>query len=322
MNRQLPHSLEAEQAVIGSMIIDPNQITLIKELLQPHFFYDKTNELIFEALVSIKEKNKVVDFLTIKEELSDSKVLDLVGGMDFILDLTEDISIAINVMEYAKIVYEKFVARETIKRASNILAKGYELTNVNELLEYAEKEIFDLSKMTRSDSFLDWEELIDEAHKRIRELVASPKNELTGLATGFSNLDKATNGLQKSDLIILAARPSVGKTAYALNLAKNVAASTKNKDANVAIFSLEMSAEQLTLRLLSAESNIPHHAIRNATISNQEWVSVTNTAAKLAEYKFFIDDLHLFKSVAVYGFNDLDKFLELINKNRKKKIEE
>ncbi len=287
---QLPNSIEAEQAVIGSMIIDPNQIVMIKELLQGQYFYSKVNEMVFDCLIRIHNNKKVIDFLTIKEQLSDDGHLESVGGMEYVLDLADDISIAVNTMEYAKIVYEKYIARETIQRASNILAKGYELTNVNELLEYAEKEIFDLAKMTRSEEFLDWNDLIDDAHRKIRELIAAPKNTLTGLATGFANLDHLTNGLQKSDLIIVAARPAVGKTALAIHLARNVAASNKNDGASIAIFSLEMSAEQLLTRMLACQSFVPISNIRTGHINIEEQEQINFGLEKLKDYNVHIDE--------------------------------
>lgn len=290
MAKQLPHSLEAEQAVIGSIIIDPNQIILIKELLQPTFFYSKVNELIYEALVDLNNSKKTIDFITIKEQLSATNSLEEVGGMDYIIDLAEDVTIAINVMEYAKIVYEKFLIRDTIRRATNILTSGYEMNSSAELIEFAEKEIFDLAKLTRSEEFLVWEDLIDEAHEKIRQLVASPNNKLTGLSTGFKNLDDLTNGLQKSDLIILAARPSVGKTAYALNLAKNVCASTKNTKASVAVFSLEMSADQLITRILACQSAVPISNIRTGYLSVEEQEQINYGLEKLKEYNMHIDE--------------------------------
>lgn len=284
---QVPHSMEAEQAVIASILVDPAQIVYMSERLQAEYFYNPINGYVFEALLDLHKKSSQIDFITIKEQLVSNETFDKIGGMDYLLDLSEDATIAINAHEYSKIVLEKYIIRETITRASNIVTKGYISLNSDELIQFAEKEIFDLSKLTRSEDFLDWNTLIDEAHQKIEDLILNGDTTI-GLKTGFSNLDKLTNGLQGSDLIILAARPSVGKTAFALNLARNVAVS--NKDKSVAIFSLEMGADQLLTRLLAAQSSVPIANIKTGQLTAEEHSLVKHGLEDLRKLSVHIDE--------------------------------
>lgn len=306
---QVPHSLEAEQAVIASAIIDPNKIITMKERLQPSYFYNKVNEHIFQALVDLAENNKEIDFITLNEQLSVNNTLSAIGDFNYVLELAEDVSIAINVDEYVNIVYEKYLLRETIDRATNILNKSYEISDSAQLIEFAEREIFNLAKMTRSEEFIDWENLINETHKKIQELISKGDDSMTGISTGFSNLDGITNGLQKSDLIILAARPSVGKTAFALNLARNALVNNDNNNPSVAMFSLEMSGDQLLMRLLAMHSGVPISSIRTGDITIEEQEEINFCLESMKDF-----DLHVDETPGI-------KIGDLKSKSRKLKIE-
>ncbi len=289
-NKQMPHSIEAEQALIGAIINDPNEIVKMSEKIHPQFFYDQTNKLIYQALVDLHHHHINIDLFTLKEQLEKNESLLLIGGMEYVVELTEMVSFAINIEEYSNIVYEKYLIRETINRSSKILQSGYDAKDSAELIELAEKEIFELGKMTRSEEFINWQDLIKNSHEEFKNRVAQGGVKMRGLATGFKNLDRMTNGLQKSDLIIIAARPSVGKTAFVLNLARNVAANTNNNNASVAIFSLEMGADQLLTRMLAMQSAVPIGNLFTGKVTTEEEEQVYYGYEKLNEYNIHIDE--------------------------------
>ncbi len=290
ITKQIPHSNEAEQAVIASILIDAEKLIEIMEILQPHFFYNNANREIYDCFVEMKHKNKIIDLLSTHEHIKMKGTLDKVGGVDYLQTLAEAIPSSENAISYANIVFEKYLMRETLKRSNNILNESYISTDAMELIEYAEKEIFELSKLSRSDDFLDWHELINETSEKIRKLSLEKGKKITGLHTGFSNLDFMTAGLQGSDLIILAARPSVGKTAFSLNIARNVAASSENNNAHVAFFSLEMGADQLLMRLVAAESRVPIANIKTGQLNQEEQMMFNQGMSSLLDMNFHIDD--------------------------------
>ncbi len=287
---EMPHSIEAEQALIGVIINDPNEIIKMSEKIHPEFFYDQTNKLLYQALVDLHHRHVSIDLFTLKEQLVANESLLLIGGMEYVVDLTESVSMAVNIEEYANIVYEKYLIRETIKRSSKILQNGYEAKDSASLIELAEKEIFDLGKMTRSEEFVNWNDLIATSHEEFKKRVAMGGVKMRGLATGFANLDRMTNGLNKTDLIILAARPSVGKTAFALNIARNVAANTNNNNASVAFFSLEMGAEQLLTRVLAMQCAVPIGNLFTGKVTPEEEEQVYYGYEKLNELNIHIDE--------------------------------
>ncbi len=288
--KQVPHSNEAEQAVIASILIDEQKMIEITEILQPHFFYNNANREIYDCFVQMHNRNKIIDLLSTHEYIKSRGSLDKVGGIDYLQDLAAAIPSSENAIEYANIVFEKFLARETLKRGSNILNESYVATDAMELIEFAEKEVFELSKLTRSADFVDWHDLIAATSEKVRKLALQSGKKITGLHTGFSNLDNMTSGLQSSDLIILAARPSVGKTAFSLNLARNVAASSENNNAHVAFFSLEMGADQLLMRLVAAESRVPISNIRTGQLNEDQQMMFNQAMASLSDMNFHIDD--------------------------------
>ncbi len=287
--KQMPHSLEAEQAVIASGIINPESMQLLGEMLLPLYFYNKSNEIIFQSLVEIYKSGQPIDFITIKNKLETTNNLEKVGNMDYILDIAEDATLAVNHEEYAKIVLEKYLIRETITRAGNIVNEGMTMESSNEIIEFAERSIFELSKLLRSEDFVNWDQLIDDARDNIAHLIAN-QGGVVGLKTGFKNIDDMTNGLHGSDLIILAARPSVGKTAFALNLARNVAISNHGGKANVAIFSLEMGADQLLTRLLAAQSSVPIYNLKTGNLSTEEHELAKKGLEDLRGFNMHIDE--------------------------------
>lgn len=290
LNKQVPHSNEAEQAVIASILIDEQKMLEISEILQPHFFYNNANREIYDCFVEMKQRNKIIDLLSTHEFLKSRESLESVGGIVYLQSLSDAIPSSENAVEYANIVFDKFLARETLTRGSNILNEAYVSSDAMELIEFAEKQVFELSKLTRSADFVDWNELIAETTEKVRLLSEQNGKKITGLHTGFKNLDGITAGLQNSDLIILAARPSVGKTAFSLNLARNVAASQENNNAHVAFFSLEMGADQLLMRLAAAESRVPISKIKTGQMSDEEKQMFAAGMGSLASMNFHIDD--------------------------------
>ncbi len=288
--KQTPYSMEAEQGVIASLIIDYEKIREISDILFPTHFYNHTNKIIYEAILDIYETKNEVDLIILKAYLEDTGKLLEIGGMKYIIDIVEAVDTSEMAKLYANIVYEKFIIRQVISKASNILNYSYEHSSYQDIIDYAEKEIFDLSNLNRSEDFVDWHHLLEETHMDIIKMSSNKNQGLVGLSTGYGELDAITSGFQKSDLIVLAARPAVGKTAFALNVAKNVAKASINENPSVAIFSLEMSAKQLLQRLISMESTIPISDIRGGKISQKDQEKLTFAIDTLSSYNIYVDD--------------------------------
>ena len=303
------YNIEAEMAVLGAIINDPDKIYEIKEILLPQHFYETKHQLIYEVFLSLVHQKKIIDLVTIDHELKATNRLTEVGGMDYVAYLAESVSIAINALAYAKIVYDRFLFRETLKRATNITTNIENYSKADDLIDYAQKEIFELSKMIHTSDFIDWNELLRTTEKKIYELIKRDKNKITGLSTGYGDLDHYTNGLQPGELIILAARPSVGKTAFALNILKNVASSQLNNHASVAFFSLEMGSEQIMTRICSLQSGVEIAKIRTGDLNQEEQQQISYSFDKLKELNFHIDETPAIK------INDLK------SKARKLKVE-
>ena len=287
LGKSLPFNLEAERAVLGSLLLNDEQLADIGRILSVSDFYSPTHRMVYAAILALMEKHKRVDLVTVKDELEKKGELDSVGGLVFLISLQEDIS-AIGLGEqHARIVKEKAVLRELIGSATKIITNCYAQDDkaIETVLDEAEQTIFDISNKRSSNSFVQLNIWLRKTFEQLVEL-KSNKQGVTGVISGYEHLDAATSGFQPGDFIVLAARPSMGKTALALSMAHNAAAA----GTPVGFFSLEMGAEQLTLRLLSAEARVPHHHIRNATVNSDEWMAVTEAAAKLSEMKIFIDD--------------------------------
>lgn len=288
--KKIPNSLEAEQGVIASLIIDKEKIREVSELLASDYFYNQINKKIYQAILEVLKKKQDLDLIILKDYLETNGLLEEIGGMEYIVNIVEAIPSSESINVYVKIIYEKYVAREIIEKATSILNKSYTQDDIQGLIEYAEKEIFKISKLTRSEDFLNWNELLSNTYNKIIELANSEKKRLTGLSTGFSYLDNLTSGFQRSDLIILAARPSVGKTALGLNFAKNIAKATVNNNAHVAIFSLEMAAEQLLHRLIASESTVSISKIKNGDLNKEEQELISFGVDNLEKMNIYIDE--------------------------------
>lgn len=282
-----PHSLEAEQSVLGAMIVDKEAINTAVEILQPRDFYREANQEIYETVLELYDKNEPVDLITLSEEMKRKDTLNSVGGIGYLTNLSGGVATTANVEYYCKIVEKKSTLRQLIKSCDEIVSKSYEDSeDVNTIIEKAEKNIFDITQGRNRDGFFPIKEVLLDSFTKIEEM--SMKGDgLTGLSTGFIDIDEKLSGLQNSDLVLLAARPSMGKTALGLNIALNSALET---DANVAVFSLEMSKEQLVQRMLSSTSHVDLQKIISGKLDENEWVKIIESMGPLSESSLYIDD--------------------------------
>lgn len=287
IDRTPPHSLEAEQAVLGAIFLEPSSILLATEILVPEDFYRSAHQKIFECMVRLYEAGKGVDLVTVADELDRLKQLEDVGGISYLSELAVSVPTAANIGYYAHIVEEKSLLRRLIRTATNIVKDGFTREDeVEEVINDAEKQIMEVARRKNVGDFKNIKDVLVETYDNIEKL-HHRKGDITGIPSGFIELDKMTAGFQKNDLIIVAARPSVGKTAFALNIAQNVGTKT---DENVAIFSLEMGAEQLVMRMLSAEGNINAQNLRTGSLTESDWGKLTMAMGSLSNAGIFIDD--------------------------------
>jgi len=287
LDRIPPQNIEAEQAVLGAILLEMDSLIKVMEILTPEDFYRGAHHKIYRAMTEVAETDEPVDLITITANLQKNKLLEEVGGVSYLTDLTNAVPTAANVEYYAKIIEEKAVLRRLIKAATEIASTGYAGSeDIGELIGDAEKKIFEISKKRSNDGFVSIKDVLMETLDRI-EFLHHHKGGLTGVPSGFTDLDKMTSGFQKSDLIIIAARPSVGKTAFSLNVAQNVAARAKE---TVAIFSLEMAASQLVQRMIASEGNIDGHKLRTGLLEEQDWQKLTMAMSTLSEAPIYIDD--------------------------------
>jgi len=282
-----PHNLEAEQSVLGAMIISKEAINTAIENLYPEDFYKKANEEIFEAIISLFNRNEPVDIITLSEELRKRGTLEKVGGVAYLTDLTGGVATTANVKYYCDIVKEKAILRRLIESCDNIIAKSYEGSEeVNSIIEEAEKSIFDITQGRHNKGFAPIKDVLLDSFSKMEEMAAK-EGELTGLTTGFIDIDNKLSGMQKSDLILLAARPSMGKTALGINIATNAAIKA---GASVAIFSLEMSKEQLVQRIISSVAHVDLQKIISGRLNEDEWLQIIDSMGPLSQTKIYIDD--------------------------------
>jgi replicative DNA helicase len=282
-----PQNIEAEQAVLGAIFLEPSSLTLASEILMPEDFYRASHQKIFNVMLKLADKGEPVDLVTVTAELADAKLLEEVGGVSYLSDLANSVPTAANIEYYARIVEEKSLLRRLIRTATNIAQDGYTREDeIDVLLNEAERSILDVSQRKRTGMFQNIKDILVQTYDNI-EMLHNRKGEITGIPTGFTELDRMTAGFQRSDLIIVAARPSVGKTAFALNIAQNVATKT---DENVAIFSLEMSAQQLVMRMLCAEGNINAQNLRTGSLTPEDWGKLTMAMGSLSNAGIYIDD--------------------------------
>ncbi len=287
LGKALPASVDAEKSVLAALLLNAENITLVCDILNSRDFYSKPHQLIYQGLVELAQVDKKIDLLVLQDHLEKDGALESAGGIEYLIELQEDIPSIGLITQHAKIVKDKAILRELIHSAADIITISYDqkVDAIEAVLDAAEKKIYQISNNLTATAFEKLDSILKKTFKHLAQ-VKSHQEGVTGIPSGFVHFDKMTSGMQNGDLIILAARPSMGKTAFALDLVLNAWKS----GAAVGFFSLEMSSEQLVLRMLSSETNIPHQKIRNALISSDEWVTMTNHAAKLAESKIFIDD--------------------------------
>ncbi|MFA5051604.1 MAG: replicative DNA helicase [Patescibacteria group bacterium] len=283
-----PQNLEAEQSVLGSLLIDKDAITKIADLIRPEDFYKDSNGIIFEAMVDLYDKREPIDVVSLANKLQERGQLELIGGRSFLASLANSIPSSSHVFNYAQIVQKKSTLRRLLNAASEITSLGYQETDkIEELLDRAEQQIFGVSQKYLKQNFIPIKSILTEAFDRIDELHRD-SGKLRGIPTGYADLDNILAGLQKSDLVIVAARPSVGKTTLALDIARQVAVNSKIP---VGIFSLEMSKEQLVDRLLCSQANVELWKMRTGRLSEDEdFTNIGHAMGVLSEAPIFIDD--------------------------------
>lgn len=287
MDRVPPHNNEAEQAVIGAIFLDPTTLITASEILRADDFYRSAHQKIFETLVRLSDQGKGIDVVTVTEELSSKKELENVGGVSYLMELASAVPTAANIGHYAKIVEEKALLRRLIHVATKIAEDGYTREDeVESLLGEAERRVMEVANRKNSSDFRHIKDVLVNTYDNIEQL-QHRTGDVTGIPTGFTDLDKITAGFQRNDLIIVAARPSVGKTAFALNVAQNVAVRARE---SVAIFSLEMGAEQLIMRMLCAEGNIDAQNLRTGALTPDDWNKLMIAMGTLSDSSIFIDD--------------------------------
>ena len=282
-----PNDVEAEQAVIGSMLTDKEAVSAAIEVLKPEDFYREDNRIIFEAILSLYGRSEPIDIITIKSELSSMGKFEAVGGLEYIAELPDKVPTTANVEQYIKIVEEKSVLRNLIKTANEIITLGYDQTQeVDSIIDGAEKKIFEVMQKKNQKGYTPIKDILVETFTELEQLY-NQKQRITGIPTGFSDLDFRTSGLHNSDLILVAARPAMGKSAFALNIATNAAVRAK---VPVAIFSLEMSKEQMTSRILCSEAMVDSNKVRTGKIDDEEWGKLAAASGELSEANIYIDD--------------------------------
>lgn len=286
-DRMPPQSMEAEQAVLGSVFLNADAIIEAMEFITDQDFYRRSHQLIFQTMLTLNDRNEAIDLITVKEQLDSLNLLEDVGGVGYLTELAMAVPTAANVGHYAKIVEQKALLRNLIQTATDIVTKGFEQGDeVETILDEAERMIMEVSERRNRSGFLAIADVLNTTFAEIDRL-SQLQEEITGLPTGYHALDKMTAGLQPEELIILAARPAVGKTAFALNIAQNVGTKT---DKAVAIFSLEMGAESLVNRMLCAEGTIDASHLRTGQLTEEEWGNLVMAMGSLSQADIYIDD--------------------------------
>ncbi len=287
LHRVPPQNLEAEQSVIGGILLDNQALNSVLEVLHVDDFYSEAHRKIFAAIIELYDRNEPSDLITLSNILRSKNQLDQAGGASYLSTLADNVPSAANIDHYSKIVKEKSILRKLIGTATDILGKSYNAgTDIDTVLDEAERAIFDISENKIRPAFSPFKDIIKESVKTIERLYER-KELVTGVPTGFEKMDDITSGLQKSDLVIIAGRPSMGKTAFALNIAQYAALEA---NVAVAIFSLEMSKEQLALRMLSSEARVDSQRIRRGFLGEADWPRLISAAGRLSEAQIFIDD--------------------------------
>jgi replicative DNA helicase len=288
-SRVPPQNIEAEQSLLGGLLIDAEAINKVADIVGPADFYRDVHGKIYEIILGLYERNEAIDIITASSLARDRGILEGIGGVTYLNTLVDLMPSAANIAQYAKMIKEKALLRRLMNVATEIIEKGFEAdTNVEGYIDEAEKMIFQVAENKLKPAFYLIKDFVMENVKTIERLYEK-KQFVTGIATGFTDLDKLTSGLQNSDLIVVAGRPSMGKTAFAMNIAQ-YAATMKENAVTVGVFSMEMSKEQLVTRLLSSESEIEHSKLRTGTLSRAEWPKLAEAAGRLSDALMFIDD--------------------------------
>lgn len=286
-DRTPPHNIEAEQAVIGAIFLEPEAFSTASELLLPEDFYRASHQRIFGAMLKLSDRGEPIDPVTVTTLLSNEGTLAEAGGVSYLTDIAGSVPTAANIEYYSKIVEEKALLRRLIRTATDIVTTTFANEDeVESVLNEAERNILEVSSRKNSGVFKSIKDVLIDVYDNIEQLHQN-QGDVTGVPTGFRDLDRITSGFQENDLIIIAARPSVGKTAFALNIAQNVAVKT---DENVAIFSLEMGADQLVSRMLCAEGNIDSQRLRTGNLEPDDWGKLTMAMGSLSNAGIYIDD--------------------------------
>ena len=282
-----PHSVESEQSILGSILLDKDAIITVAETITPSDFYKDAHRVIYESMMALNNKNEPIDMVTLTDELRKRGYLDDIGGVTYLTSLSTIVPTTSNVKYYADIIKEKSVLRQLIKASNDIINLGYGSgESAENVLDFAEKKIFDISQERTNDDFKPINQVLMDTYDMI-ESIYSNKSDVTGVTTGFKDLNKKINGLQRTDLILVAARPAMGKTAFALNLVQNAAI---KGNASVAVFSLEMSKEQLAQRMIAAQSNVELKKMKTGTLNDADWPRIISAMAVMSDAKIFIDD--------------------------------
>ena len=282
-----PHDLEAEQAVLGSMLTDKDSVIAAMEVLKEEDFYREDNRTIYSAITNLYNRGEPIDIITIKDELVSLGKFDAIGGLEYLAELPEKVPTTANVDKYIKIVEEKSMLRTLIKTANELIVLGYDQTeDVEAVMDVAEKKIFNVMQRKNQKGYTSMKDILVDSFTQLEELY-NRKQHITGVPTGFADLDYKTAGLHNSDLILVAARPAMGKSAFALNIASYAAVKAKIP---VAIFSLEMSKEQMGNRILCSEAMVDSNKVRTGKIEDEDWAKLAMASGELSESQIFIDD--------------------------------
>jgi len=287
LEKTLPHNLDAERAVLGAILLEDTALLTIFETIKSQDFYLDSHRKVFERMLHLMNNSRPIDMITLKDELQRANELESIGGAAYLAGLTEGLPRAMNIEHYAQIVKEKSTLRRLIQISNEAMTRSYQDEEpAEEILQHIEKGVFDIANQQFRSSFSSITPIVDDVYKHIEELF-NKKAPVTGLETGFADLDRMTAGLHSSDLIIIAARPGLGKTSLCLNIAEHAA--IRNSKC-VGIFSLEMSKEQLVKRLLCSEARIDAHRINTGFLNKEDWTRLGRASGDLSETKIFIDD--------------------------------
>jgi replicative DNA helicase len=295
IERLPPQSLDAEQAVLGALLVSGDGVSRIVDIVEPEFFYRKAHQVIYAAMLDLFDKNEPIDIVTVSQYLKDEGKLDNVGGRQYITDLSLSVATTANLEYYAKVVQEKALLRLLIKAGTEIVSSCYEETEADVALDKAEHMIFSLAQRRNMQQLMHIKHIVESSFQKIEERYEN-RDTLSGVSSGFYDLDAMTSGFQASDLVIIAARPSMGKTAFVLNIAQHVAV---EQNLPVAVFSLEMSKEQLVQRMLCAEAKIDANRLRTGLMHTNDWTHLAVAMGRLGEAPIYIDDSAMINALEI-----------------------